>query len=224
MPGRNVVKNYVAGGVYHVYNRGVEKRTIFTDGEDYRVFLHFLGLYLRPGNQRQQETLPRGLSLAGSDYDLDTRIDLLAYCLMPNHFHLLLLQADERSMSELMRRQSNAYVGYFNKKHGRVGTLFQGRYRAALIDRTELLVHVSRYIHRNPTEVLARSRNARLDQYRYSSYPDYIGIRTTPWLRPSLVLEQFKAKDVDASRSYRDYVEGESEQTDDTPVSWYRLD
>ena len=129
MPGRNVVKNYVAGGVYHAYNRGVEKRTIFVDEEDFRVFHYYLGSYLLPPVVREGWDMPRGIALTHGTYDLHRRIKLLAFCLMPNHFHLLLRQQDELAMREFMKRLANAYVGYFNKKYKRVGSLFQGTYR-----------------------------------------------------------------------------------------------
>ena len=218
------MKDYLAGGIYHIYNRGVEKRTIFVDSEGYRVFRYYLASYLRPPNPAadQSQRLPRGLVLAGRDYDLYARVVLLAYCLMPNHFHLLVKQTDEDAMAELVRRLSNAYVGYFNKKHRRVGSLFQGTYRAVLVDKTEQLLHLTRYIHRNPAGILHQSGLTSLDRYLHSSYPDYLGIRMTPWVNPAEVLEHFGPARFGPWETYRDFVEEEVDA--DPQASRYQLD
>ena len=191
MPSKNTVKKFVSGGVYHIYNRGVEKRSIFCDEQDYRVFLHLLKTALSP-----EEKL---------DY-IDTinvrnkseTLDILTYCLMSNHFHFLAKQLDETSMTDFMRSLSNAYVAYFNKKYKRVGSLFQGTYKAVLVDKDEYLVHLSRYIHMNPLEI-----NQKLQEYPYSSYKYYLDDKSRPtWLKPETILEQFKSP-----AGYKKFVE-----------------
>ena len=111
MPSRHEIKESLPGGTYHVYNRGVERRRVFLDGRDYARFI----------NQLRQ-------SLAR-----EAQITLLAYCLMPNHFHLLLRQSNSDSMGRFMQRVSVAYTMYFNIKQNRVGPLFQGKYKAVRI-------------------------------------------------------------------------------------------
>jgi len=188
MPSKNLVKKFVPDGVYHIYNRGVEKRSIFVDAQDYRVFLNLINLILSPKNT---------LDLA--DIRIQNKSDsvnLLAYCLMPNHFHLTIKQLNETGMTEFMRSITNAYVAYFNKRYKRVGSLFQGTYKAALIDKDEYLVHVTRYIHMNPLEI-----NSKLKEYPYSSYKYYVNDNKPNWLDTTIVLEQFKN-----SKEYEKFV------------------
>ena len=106
MPAKNVVKTYVENGYYHIYNRGVEKRDIFLDDQDYSVFLHFLKQYLSPPQPKGTFLTMTGLHLVRPRpvHPLHNEIDLLAHCLMPNHFHLLLKQKTPDGMIKLLRR------------------------------------------------------------------------------------------------------------------------
>jgi len=191
MPSKNTVKTYVPDGIYHIYNRGVEKRSIFVNDKDYRVFLNLLKLILTPEEE-----------LEDTDYitvkNKSESVELLSYCLMSNHFHLIIKQHDETGMTEFMRILSNAYVYYFNNRYKRVGSLFQGRYKAALIDKDEYLIHVSRYIHLNPLDT-----DSPLEDYPYSSYKHCLNINKKPlWLNPSPILEQFNTVN-----EYKKFVE-----------------
>jgi putative transposase len=226
MPSRNVVKLYVAEGVYHVYNRGVEKRDIFLDAHDYAVFLYYLKTYLLPPDLAPDDRTPRGLRIRLQKLELHRRIQLLAFCLMPNHFHLMLRQHDERAMSELMRRISNGYVEYFNRKYQRVGALFQGSYRAVLMSDEAQTVILSRYIHRNPVELLSSLELKNLADYPFSSYSYYLGQRSALWLDPRPVLANFSERPDDKSSiAYREFVESaEAHQTDSKTLSAAMLD
>ena len=117
MPARNVVKIYFENGFYHVYNRGVEKREIFIDIQDYVVFLGILKKYLTPTPTTNNPTQIKPLI----PNTLHDEIDLLAYCLMPNHFHMMIQQKKIDSMTKLLQRVSTTYSIYFNKKYQRVG-------------------------------------------------------------------------------------------------------
>lgn len=161
MPSRNSVKEYAPNSYYHVYNRGVEKRTIFLDEQDYLFFTKLLRKYLDPSYSNSPGAIIRP-SYASS-------ILLLAYCLMPSHFHLLLYQLDdEKALERLFRSLMTGYVMYFNKKYHRTGPLFQGRYKASLINDDTYLYHISRYIHLNPLDV-----NKQYTSYPYSSFGVY---------------------------------------------------
>lgn len=209
MPSRNTIKIYVSDGVYHIYNRGVEKRNIFFDKDDYTVFLYYLKSFLLPPQHPSHKKLPTSIRREFFNFDLYKRIKLLAYCLMSNHFHLMLKQLDETAMTELMRRLANAYVKYFNKKYKRIGPLFQGRYQAILIDKESYFLHLTRYIHRNPLEILKKSTPEELIKYSYSSYPDYLGKRQTPWIHKKEILEYFKSAqqdDLKGFKSYQDFI------------------
>lgn len=209
MPQKNVIKTYLTNGFYHLYNRGVDKRNIFEDNKDHTVFLHYLRYYLSPKKEKENP-LPRTIlqkNLAGE-------INLLTYCLMPNHFHLLVKQKSERAIEAFLRCLATSYVIYFNKRYNRVGHLFQGTYKAVLVENEEQLLYLSRYIHRNPLGHQSIPNSASLKKILesfYSSYKDYLGGRTTSWVRPELILSYFRrtcSRTANDLLSYQSFVEG----------------
>ncbi len=165
MPGRNIRKVDVADSYYHVYARGVNKQRIFLDPADYTYFLALLKRYL----SRSDTTTARGVVFPKLYQD----IELLAFCLMQNHFHLLVYQINEEGMVKLMRRIMTSYSGYFNRKYERTGPLFESRYRASRVDNESYLLHISRYIHLNPAD---------WQNYNYSSLRSYLGAAAQDWL------------------------------------------
>lgn len=176
MPAKNRIKIYAADAYYHVYNRGVEKRIIFCDRKDFAVFFSLLKRYL--GGDGQVDTNGRPYR------DLSAEIELVAYCLMPNHFHLLLYQLDPVAITDLMRRVETSYTMYFNKRYQRVGPLFQGCYKAALLTTEPYLIDISRYIHRNP--------GGNWELYPYSSYRYYTGSKAPAWVKPRRILQLYQ--------------------------------
>jgi len=144
MPARNSRKEYLENGYYHIYNRGVEKRIIFLDQQDYSVFLSYLKEYLLPKDEkglrnrlfdpsispRERDKIIKKLNLN----NFSNEITLLAYCLMPNHFHFFIKQKSAGSMDKFMNSLGTRYTMYFNKKYKRVGSLYQGVYKAVLVD------------------------------------------------------------------------------------------
>lgn len=213
MPSQNTVKLYVPGGYYHAYNRGVEKREIFLDDQDYRVFLSFLKAYLCP-QLDPKIVLEHPLAQMTGSRPVRIRplrsfaeeVSLLCYCLMPNHFHLLLYQKEADGMSRFLQALCTSYSMYFNKRYRRIGTLFQGPYKAAYVDSDSYLLHVSRYIHLNPIE-LTGSRPVSMREYPYSSYPYYLRLKQATWLHPEHVLGYFKSEQ---RRDFRDLLSYES--------------
>lgn len=186
MPSKYVIREYTEGGVYHIYNRGVEKRIIFASAIDYSIFAYYLRVYSWP--KEALVNLYPNLSMRLLRNNLSKEIDLLAYCLMPNHFHLLVQQASINGVSKLMKQLSNAYTEYFNKKYKRNGCLMQGRYKAAKISTDEILRHVSRYIHINPV-VGGLSKSA--NDYKWSSAREYTqGFENL--CNKQIILSQFK--------------------------------
>ena len=218
MPRKNSLKTYVEGGYYHIYNRGVEKRNIFLDDRDYKVLLHFLKTYLSP--LPPKEDLPQRRPEIGVTpvrirpiKTVHGVISLLAYCLMPNHFHLLVKQEARDGISRLMNRIGTNYGMYFNKRYERVGPLFQGVYKAVLIDNEAQFLHLSRYIHLNPYEIEGGDFEKLVD-YPYSSYGDYLGVRNTGWVKTDEILSYFGsggsipgAKAGEDHHSYQSFVE-----------------
>lgn len=212
MPSKNIVKQYLENGYYHIYNRGVEKRDIFLDNQDCRVFLHLLKFYLSPELQESQKQHPL-TTLTGFNpvrlrplQSLGGEIELLAYCLMPNHFHLLLKQFTLDGMTKLIRRLSTTYSMYFNRRYKRVGHLFQGAFKAALVQEDSYLLHLSRYIHLNPVELTGSNPV----NYPYSSYGYYLGNKNASWVKPQFILEYFKSSSLLLPKninSYKKFVE-----------------
>ena len=211
MPARDSVKQYVEGGFYHVYNRGVERRRIFLDDQDYRSFLHLLKFYLSQPQGSEDHPLkeltgfvpirPRPLTT------LYKKVELLCYCLMPNHFHLLLHQLDRDGMEKLLRSLLTTYAMYFNRRYERIGHLFQGTYKAAFVENDNYLLHLSRYIHQNPP-----LKKGYLDQYPYSSYPNYLWEKESEWLNTDLILSFFARPKIDklalnGLKGYKQFVE-----------------
>jgi putative transposase len=169
MPAKNARKFYAPNTFYHAYNRGVDRCSVFIDDRDFRTFIDCL-------SQRLSVPAPSA-RIYGAPLNFRDTIQLHGYCLMPNHFHLLLRQTEERAMSRFMRSLMNSYVRYFNLRHRRVGSLFQDKYKAVMIRSPEQLLQTSAYIHRNPTGL-----EARLEHYPYSSYRHFYARNSPEWL------------------------------------------
>jgi len=207
MPSKNSIKLYLKNSYYHIYNRGVEKRKIFQDEEDYKVFLSFLKVYLEPPKEQEKlEFRINNLVFHGTKRPLNNfsnEVELNAYCLIPNHFHLLIYQKTQKAIEFFMRSLGTKYSQYFNKKYERVGYLFQGTYKAVLIEKDLYLLHLSRYIHLNPSKETPLKGT-------YSSYGDYLGLRKTTWVKSQKILEFFRSAKKTSLKdmfSYQSFVE-----------------
>lgn len=202
MPAKNSIKIYVEGGYYHLYNRGVDKRVIFGDNQDYAVFLSYLKTYLLPKNEKElrQKLADPTTTYREKDKILNLlklnnfagEITLICYCLMSNHFHLLIKQNSANSIDRFMNSLCTRYTMYFNRKYNRVGPLYQDVYKAVMVESDEQLLHLTRYIHRNPV-----SQGTKGDAFRAqimqqpSSYPEYLKQRKTEWVHPQEILAFF---------------------------------
>lgn len=220
MPAKNALKTYVADGFYHAYNRGVNKRTIFKDRQDYGVFLSYLKTYLLPKNLEELNTILSNTTATTKQKEealrlihlnnFHNRIDLFAYCLMPNHYHFLLRQKAEKDIEIFMKSMMTRYAMYFNKRYRRVGTLFQDKYKAVLVDSDEQLLYLSRYIHRNP--IPDNFTHERTVLYRTvlfqqpTSYEVYLGTTRQEWVKPDEILAFFSGAD-SGYNSYQSFVE-----------------
>lgn len=210
MPGKNIIKTYIEKGFYHIYNRGVEEREIFLEDVDYKVFLSYLKFYLLPKekivqllNKYEKENKLFKMIRINNFFG---KIQLLAFVLMPNHFHLLIRQKEKNDIESFMKSLLTKYVIYFNKKNKRVGPLFQGTYKAVLVEKEEQLLHLSRYIHLNPQEILLK--NQKLVDYPWSSYPFYVKNYQADWLDKKILLSYFKKMSGTDYFSYQTFVEG----------------
>lgn len=162
---------FVSESYYHIYNRGVEKRLIFQEDRDYRRFLHTIYYY-------QFDNLKVRFSYKdfplNKDFDQNPKlVEIICYCLMPNHFHLLVKQVADNGVHKFMRKSLNSYTKYFNTKYRRVGPLLQGQFKAVPVKDNSQLLQVCRYIHLNP---YVSGLTTDLVNYRYSSYPNYVSV------------------------------------------------
>lgn len=211
MPAKNILKEYLENGYYHIYNRGVEKRDIFLDKQDCTVFLHYLKMYLSPVEELKTISTPNTRINRFIPLNLSRELDLLSFSLMPNHFHLQVKQYAKDAITKFMRRLITSYVVYFNKKYQRVGPLFQNRYKAVLIDNESFLLHLSRYIHLNPFHA-----QSTINFLSFSSYPYYLGKKQTSWMKPQEILGYFKSslrKDMKDLLSYESFVQDYKEDS-----------
>lgn len=185
MPRRDLLleNNYY----YHIFNRGVEKRNIFQDDRDFIRFLKILSYYRYFGPKPSFSKLTEDKLKDIPKNELI--VEIICYCLMPNHFHLLLKQTRDNGIKDFIRLVSNGYTRYFNTRHNRIGPLFQGAYKAVFIETDEQFIHVSRYIHLNPLVSLL-VKDLRI--YQWSSYPDHIGIRDGKLAEKDEILGFFK--------------------------------
>lgn len=217
-------EQFADGEYYHVFNRGVEKRKIFTMRRDYERFL--FNLYACNDEQKFDNVARGHRGLASVDAFRTHRtlrrpyVSILCFCLMPNHFHLLLKQHGKDGISRFMQKLSTAYTMYFNAIHERVGALFQGTYRAVHIEDEAYLTHLSRYIHINPLDLLHPNWKEEgikspleawkfLRDYRWSSYRDYLGYSTYPYILDRSLLGAILGKPKEIRNFTQEWVEME---------------
>lgn len=216
MPAKNVLKLYDSGGFYHIYNRGVDKGNIFREDRDYKTFLSFLKLYL----SLQEDVLNIPPSRKLKNYFGE--INLLCYCMMPNHFHLFIQQKSDHGIDHFMRSLATKYVRYFNSHYHRIGPLFQGPYKAVQVQSEYQFIYLSKYIHRNPISLSPYKESPRrLREYTYSSYANYLHLFFQSWVSTKGILSYFSK--VNPQLNYETFVEHEN--TDDiTPIKLVTLD
>ncbi len=177
--------SFAAGEYYHIYNRGNSKQKIFHDKKDH---LHFIGL-LYACNQKENlkiDNLQKGQDLFSIDKE-SILVDIGAYCLMPNHFHILITQPEDGDISKFMQKISTAYVMYYNKKYKRTGGLFEGKFKSQYLNTDQYLKYSFSYVHLNPIKLInkewkttgIKNKNLAfeyLKKYEYSSFLDYLGV------------------------------------------------
>lgn len=181
--------NFIQGGFYHIFNRGIRKQNLFADDKDYKRYL-----------DRMRE------------YKDKHSISIIAYCLMPNHIHLLIRQNGPEPASAFVQRLHTAYTMYFNKKYDLVGHPFQSRFKAKMVGKDEYLRDLSRYIHLNPKKLVSK-----LPSYKWSSYPAYLKDSENNLADTKFILSMFKKKNgsqEEAINSYMEFVKSQGEYYD----------
>ena len=203
--------------IYHIYNRGVDKREVFLDHSYYSRFLSLLKHYLTydypycllvrslkrvKSKEKRQEVFRR----------LETKkikppVEIISFCIMPNHYHLTLNQSSENGISSFMHRLGTSYTNYFNICKERSGRLFESTFKAVLVESEEQLLHLSRYQHLNPRSLNLTPKE--LVNYSWSSLPAYLGKKEPSFVSPKMVLSAFKD-----SQSYLDFVLAEIDESE----------
>jgi len=200
MPGRTI--SLVNNEFYHIYNRGSEKRDIFTQPRDYERFLKTLFYYQFLGPKPSFSKFTKSKLSPLKPLGRERFLDVICYCLMPNHFHFLVRQLKDGGISKFVSQLANSYTKYFNTKYNRVGPLFQGAFKAVRIETDEQLIHVSRYIHLNP---VVSGIVKELDNYKWSSFQEFINAINIVCLSDE-VLNFFPT-----SVAYKEFVESQIE-------------
>jgi putative transposase len=177
---------FVPGEYYHIYNRGNSKQKIFHDKDDYMRFINLL--YISNTSERfNLFDLSRNNSFIIYEVDIkDQLVDIVAYCLMPNHFHVLVTQTENGSVSKFIQKVLTAYVMYYNRKYERTGGLFEGKFKSQHIANDRHLKYLFSYIHLNSVKLIQKDWKEKgirdkkgvleyLNKYQYSSFLDYMG-------------------------------------------------
>ena len=182
-------KNLAPGAILHIYNRGNNREKIFYDQSDHKAFLFRVGLALGIEPEILQEenliSVPHSRIRINANKNL---FKLHSFCMMPNHFHLLIEQIGDVPISKLISRICTSYSMYINKKYKRVGHVFQERFKSVLIENNSQLMWTSSYIHMNPVkDGLVKHPK----EYKWSSYNDFISERNLPVVNKELLLGTF---------------------------------
>lgn len=213
--------NPTNGEIYHIYNRGVEKRRVFLNDEDRFRFIHDLfefndvepapNLAYHIGHKQSKEV---GLPKVGRK-KRRLIVELMAFCLMHNHYHLIVRQKIDNGITEFMRKLGTGYTNYFNQKYQRVGPLFQGKYKIVHLITEAHFIHLPYYVHLNPLDFITPSWRERkienyketisfLKKYRWSSLPDYLGEANFP----SVTQRDFLMHFFDGPKNYQKSIFG----------------
>jgi len=211
--------------IYHALSRGVDKRKIFMDDHDYLRFVHDLfefndeekvrdnSYYFNIRDVRHHEIRVGGGRKREQRESRKLLVNIYAFCLMPNHYHLLLSPLAENGIPLFMKKLNGGYVKYFNTKHKRKGTLFERRYKSVLIDNEAHFIHMPYYIHLNPLDLISaewRERRIKnlskamnfLNSYRWSSHLDYTGQKNFP----SVTQRNFLLEIFDGENGYKEKI------------------
>lgn len=173
---------------YHIYNRGINKQTCFSNKRDYQRFLKTM-FYYQIANPKPKFSAYKETNLF--PIDLNNKIvEIVAYCIMPNHFHILIRQLKDGGISEFMRKFIHSYTKYCNTKHKFQGPIFKAIFKAVHVETDEQLIHLSRYIHLNPLVSLLTNN---LNLYLWSSYSFYIGLSNDYPVRKEYILNFFNS-------------------------------
>jgi putative transposase len=199
MPRRLV--QFTTNEFYHVYNRGVDKQIVFQDQRDFQRAIDLIDYYrydhppVKYSVLVQLPQVERRHLLQKLGEDGNVLVDIVAFCFMPNHYHLLLCQRRDRGVTRFAGIWQDSLVRYINTRHDRVGPLFQGSFRAVHVIGDAQLLHLSRYIHLNPYASSVVKHPSSLKRYPWSSLPTYLSGGAS-FCHTDPVMDQFASRDV----------------------------
>lgn len=199
---------FVTGEFYHIYNRGVDKRIVFSDESDLDRFMKSLEEFnvIEPIGSLYEKAFA-DKQFGGSTSKLEKLVNLVAYCVNPNHFHFILEQVTDKGIEKFMHRLGTGYTRYFNEKEKRSGSLFQGRFKSVLIDSNEYLLHASAYVNLNDRVHQLGGSTSKLVKSR-SSWGEYTGDSKSNFCGKDIILEQFRN-----TKEYQKFAESSIEDT-----------
>jgi len=186
--------NNIEGEYYHVYNRGVDKRSIFSDQEDIDRF--FQSMFEFNSIDPIRSIYENSFVKKKNFQQTTNLVDFIAFSLVGNHYHFILKQVSEKGIEKFMQRLGNGYTKYFNNKYDRSGSLFQGKYKAKHIDSDNYLLKLSVYVSLNQKVHLLGHPMSKLEPklYLYSSWGEYEGTNKTAFCQKEIVLDQFNSR------------------------------
>jgi putative transposase len=199
------------GEIYHIFNRAVARQPIFLTKTHYLRFLNLIQYYQFAESKMSYSSFKK-LKISERErilYELkknnQTQVEIIAFCIMPNHYHLLLKQTGDAGITTFIKKVQNAYAKYFNIKQNRPGALWGSQFQAVRVETDEQLIHLSRYIHLNPSTSFI-TKIEQLENYAWSSLAQYLGANLYEFVNQSLILSFFQNKE-----DYRKFVFDQSE-------------
>lgn len=217
MPIRNTP--FITGQIYHVFNRSVASQPVFQTKREYQMFIntieyyHFIDINSRFSYYQRLEDELKKQALDSLYKTSGTRVDIYAFCLMPNHYHLLVKQNVDNGISTFISRIQNSHAKYLNTKTKRIGALYQSPFKGKLIETDEQFTHVTRYIHLNPLTSYILDDPEQLMNYPWCSYGDYLNIFNRRFITKEQLISHYSSlEDFSKFTSDRVYLQRDLER------------
>jgi len=185
--------------IYHVFNRSVAGQIIFRNSREYKLFIELVEYYsfsdvrLRFSHYTRLEKNVRIQTLDELYKSSKRLVNVYAFCVMPNHYHILVKQNVDNGISDFIRKLQGSYAHYLNIKTKRAGSVYQSPFKGSLIEYDEQFIHVARYIHINPLTSYLLDKKDKLKSYTWNSYRDYIGVDSRKFIKKNKLLNYFNS-------------------------------
>ena len=187
--------------IYHVYNRSVAQQPIFRNKREYNIFLNLIVYYkfvsppMRFSFLSRLDKEEKAMLIENLYKSNNNLVNIYAFCVMPNHYHFLLRQKQEKGIMNFIRLIQNSYAHYLNIKIKRFGSVFQSPYKAKRVENDEQFLHIARYIHLNPLTTYLVGSPKDLESYEWCSFKDYSEEKSRKWVDTSFLMAFHKDKE-----------------------------